>query len=286
MCRAQPRWAGWGFGVQMEHGWCNLTPRLTCLWNRSNHVATIHDPLSRSGLIYGLYRSNACCLLEPRRVVHGNTPMIGKCRGDRWQRFATSARPISASVRPFRQSGKTGPLFIGAPSYRAGAANRNHDTALLLHCLGDRTSRRTYLRSHTKIPTQPLYSPNPAASPARNRFDCERAASSESTPTRATIPFERFFYARRRGELAIVACNFTPVRRADSRRRPTPGFYLPRALNTASASYHARSNVGNEWRPCGPIRSPGGRTYSDSRRQNPSSARAVIFTLENDAIEP
>jgi 1,4-alpha-glucan branching enzyme len=186
--------------------------------------------------------------------------------GDQWQRFANLRAYLGFM---FGHPGKK-LLFMG--NELAQEREWNHDTGLDWAALGDpfHLGVQALVRDLNY-----LY----RGIPALHVLDCEPAGFEW---IEANARDDSLLTFLRRGhtadDLAIVACNFTPVVREQTRIGvPEPGFYRER-LNTDSTFYNG-SNVGNG----GGLQAEpvpwNGRPYSIAVTLPPLAT--VFFTLES-----
>ncbi len=219
---------GLGFGFKWNMGWMHDT--LDYITKESIHRRYHHDQLT-FGLIYA-FTENFVLPLSHDEVVHGKRSLIGRMPGDRWQRFANLRAYLGFM---YGHPGKK-LLFMGGEF--AQEHEWNHDRSLDWHLLSDpfHLGVQALVRDLNY-----LYRGEPAlhvldAEPQGFEW-IEAGARDDSILT----------FLRRGSDptaLAVVACNFTPVVREQTRIGvPEPGFYRER-LNTDSTFYQG-SNVGN-----------------------------------------
>jgi 1,4-alpha-glucan branching enzyme len=255
---------GLGFGFKWNMGW--MHDSLDYIAREPIHRRYHHDQLS-FGLMYA-FTENFVLPLSHDEVVHGKRSLIGRMPGDRWQRFANLRAYLGFM---YGHPGKK-LLFMGDEF--AQEHEWNHDASLDWHLLADpyHLGVQTLVRDLNY-----LY----RGVPALHRLDSEPSGFEW---IEADARDESLLTFLRRGdddgELAIVACNFTPVVREQTRIGvPVPGFYRER-LNTDSAFYHG-SNVGNG----GGLRAEpiawNGRPYSIAVTLPPLAT--VFFILESGA---
>jgi 1,4-alpha-glucan branching enzyme len=255
---------GLGFGFKWNMGW--MHDSLDYIEKEPIHRLYHHDQLT-FGLIYA-FTENFVLPVSHDEVVHGKRSLIGKMPGDQWQRFATLRAYLGFM---FGHPGKK-LLFMG--NELAQEREWNHDTGLDWGALGD--SFHLGVQALVRDLNY-LY----RGVPALHVLDCEPAGFEW---IEANARDESLLTFLRRGhvadDLAIVACNFTPVVREQTRIGvPEPGFYRER-LNTDSTFYNG-SNVGNG----GGLQAEpvpwNGRPYSIAVTLPPLAT--VFFTLESAA---
>jgi 1,4-alpha-glucan branching enzyme len=257
---------GLGFGFKWNMGW--MHDSLDYIAKEPIHRRYHHDQLT-FGLIYA-FTENFVLPLSHDEVVHGKRSLIGKMPGDRWQRFANLRAYLGFM---YGHPGKK-LLFMGCEL--AQEREWNHDAGLDWHLL----SEPYHLGVQTLVrDLNYLY----RGVPALHRLDSESSGFEWIDSDARDESLLTFLRRGGDGELAIVACNFTPVVREQTRIGvPVPGFYRER-LNTDSAFYHG-SNVGNDGgRRAEPI-AWNGRKFSIVVTLPPLAT--VFFTLENDADTP
>ena len=223
---------GLGFHFKWNMGWMNDTLR----YLREDPVyRRWHHDLMSFGLVYA-FSEHFVLPLSHDEVVHGKGSLLGKCPGDDWQRFAT--------LRAYYgfQWGHPGKklLFMGQEFGQPG--EWRHDAALPWARLED--PRHAGLQTLVRD-LNALY----RTSPALHRLDSDAAGFEWLVAD--DREHSVFAWLRRdgRGDLAIVACNFTPV--------PRHGYCLPlpadarspwqEALNTDTPLYGG-SGVANPGR--------------------------------------
>jgi 1,4-alpha-glucan branching enzyme len=219
---------GLGFTYKWNMGWMHDT--LGYMSHDPVHRRYHHDRMT-FGLVYA-FSENFVLPLSHDEVVHGKGSLLGRMKGDRWQRFA-NLRAYFGFM--YAHPGKK-LLFMG--SELAQEREWNHDQSLDWHLLDDPLHRgvQALVRDLNH-----LY----RATPALHSLDCEAHGFEwidGSNVEQSVYAFLR--RGRRDGEVAVVVCNFTPVPRADYRIGvPHPGAYVER-LNT-DAEMYGGSNVGN-----------------------------------------
>lgn len=252
---------GLGFGYKWNMGWMHDT--LHYMSHNPIHRQYHHNDLT-FGLLYA-FHENFILPLSHDEVVHGKGSLISKMPGDRWQRFA--------NLRAYFGFMWTHPgkklLFMGGEF--AQEREWNHDIGLDWQLLADpfHEGTRRLLRDLNR-----LY----RGTPALHRLDCE--ADGFAWIDAANAPESVLSYMRLgRGphELAIIACNFTPVPRENYRIGvPRPGRYRER-INTDAVEY-AGSGVGNAGEVHAEPHPMHGHPYSLCLKLPPLAA--LIFTAD------
>ncbi len=219
---------GLGFGFKWNMGWMHDTLHYMSL-------DPIHRKYHHNDLTFGLlyaYHENFVLPLSHDEVVHGKGSLIAKMSGDRWRRFA-NLRAYYAFM--WTQPGKK-LLFMGGEF--AQEREWNHDVGLDWQLLADpfHAGVRLLVRDLNR-----LY----RTTPALHRLDCDPDGFvwiDVANAAESVVSYQR--RGREPGELAVVACNFTPVVREDYRIGvPRPGRYRER-INTDAREYGG-SGVGN-----------------------------------------
>ena len=252
---------GLGFGYKWNMGWMHDT--LDYIAREPIHRRYHHDQLT-FGLIYA-FTENFVLPISHDEVVHGKRSLIGKMPGDRWQRFANLRAYLGFM---YGHPGKK-LLFMG--SEFAQEHEWNHDQSLDWHLLADpfHLGIQALVRDLNYVYR---------GVPALHALDCDPAGFEwieSNARDESLLTFLR--RGKAPGELAIVACNFTPVVREQVRIGvPEPGFYRER-LNTDSVFYNG-SNVGSGGGATAEAQPWNGRPYSISVTLPPLAT--VFFTLE------
>ena len=252
---------GLGFGFKWNMGWMHDT-----LGYMSKDP--VHRPYHHNDMTFGLlyaFHENFVLPLSHDEVVYGKRSLLAKMPGDRWQRFA-NLRAYFAFM--WTHPGKK-LLFMGGEF--AQEREWNHDIGLDWQLLGDPMHEgvRRLVRDLNR-----LY----RARPALHQLDTEAAGFAWIDA--ANVGESVFVYQRRgreAGEVAVVACNFTPVPRPGYRIGvPLPGRWHER-INTDAVEYGG-SGVGN----CGAVEAEAqpmhGHPYSLSLQLPPLGV--LIFTRE------
>jgi 1,4-alpha-glucan branching enzyme len=187
---------GLGFHYKWNMGWMNDT------------LAYVHeDPVHRRwhharmtfGLVYA-FSENFVLPLSHDEVVHGKGSLLGKLPGDDWQRLAT--------LRAYYgfQWGHPGKKLLFMGQEFAQPNEWNHDAALPWHLLGE--SARAGVAALVRD-LNALY----RARPALHALDFDPAGFAwlvADDADQSVLTWLRFDGA---GDVALVACNFTPVPR-------------------------------------------------------------------------
>ena len=219
---------GLGFGYKWNMGWMHdsLQYMSEDPINRRYH----HNEITFS-LAYA-FGENFVLPLSHDEVVHGKRSLIEKMPGDEWQKFANLRAYYGFMyAHPGKQL-----LFMGGEI--AQRREWNHDTSLDWHLLRE--------PSHKGIQTlikdlNALYSCHPRPLPGRFRARGIRVdRGRRHREQRGILSPAR----KRREDLAIVVCNFTPVVRHDYRIGVPEAAAYEEALNTDDARYGG-SGVGN-----------------------------------------
>ena len=251
---------GLGFGLKWDMGWMHDTLKYLALdpVHRKYH----HNQLTFRGLY--AWSENYCLPLSHDEVVHGKGSLLARMAGDTWQKFA-NLRLLFAYM--FTQPGKK-LLFMGGEF--AQWREWNHDSSLDWHLLGHDGHRGV---SHLLRDLNELYRRHPAL----HTLDCDpRGHEWIDANDSDTSVLTYLRWDEERSSAVLVACNFTPVPRADYRIGvPRAGFWRE-VLNT-DASIYGGSGLGN----LGGVASQEipwhGRAHSLAVQLPPLAA--VIFTL-------
>ena len=219
---------GLGFGFKWNMGWMHDT--LDYIARDPIHRHYHHDQMT-FGLLYA-FNENFVLPLSHDEVVHGKRSLIGRMPGDQWQRFANLRAYLGFM---YGHPGKK-LLFMGGEF--AQEQEWSHDRSLDWHLLADpyHLGVQALVRDLNH-----LY----RGVPALHALDCEPDGFAWIEPN-ARDESILTFLRRGRGarDIAVVACNFTPIVRPQTRIGvPVPGFYRER-LNTDSTFYNG-SDVGN-----------------------------------------
>jgi 1,4-alpha-glucan branching enzyme len=189
-----------------------------------------HDDLT-FGLLYA-FTENFVLPLSHDEVVHGKGSLLGKMKGDRWQRFA-NLRAYYGFM--WGHPGKK-LLFMGGEI--AQENEWNHDVSLDWHLLADPMHKGVQDLVRDLNYTYANVS-------ALHELDCESEGFGwlvSDDRDNSVLAFARF--NRDRSSIVIVVSNFTPVLRSDFRIGAPRGGYWREIVNSDAACYGG-SNVGN-----------------------------------------
>jgi 1,4-alpha-glucan branching enzyme len=219
---------GLGFGFKWDMGWMHDT--LAYLGQDPIHRKYHHDKLTFR-MLYA-FTENFVLPLSHDEVVHGKGSLIGKMPGDDWQRFANLRLLLGYQ---YLQPGKK-LLFMGGDigQYREW----NHDSSLDWHLLEHAPHRelQRWVRDlNTLYRAEPALHVNDCQPDGFAWIDCHDADASAIS------------FLRRGGPdhpLIVVACNFTPVPRANYRLGVPHGGDWQEILN-GDAPIYGGSGQGN-----------------------------------------
>jgi 1,4-alpha-glucan branching enzyme len=219
---------GLGFGFKWNMGWMHDT--LNYMSNDPVHRRWHHDNLT-FGLLYA-FTENFVLPLSHDEVVHGKRSILGRMPGDDWQRFA-NLRAYYCFM--FASPGKK-LLFMGCEFGQE--REWNHDHSLDWHLLDDPKHRGVWnlLRDLNR-----LY----RSTPALHAEDCEGSGFEWidcHDRDHSIVAFLR--KGDNPGELALIACNFTPVPRQGYLVGVPLGGNWREVLNSDAAIYGG-SDMGN-----------------------------------------
>ncbi|TVQ34725.1 MAG: 1,4-alpha-glucan branching protein GlgB [Geminicoccaceae bacterium] len=211
---------GLGFGYKWNMGWMHDTLSYA---GREPVFRRFHQNDLTFGMLYA-FSENFILPLSHDEVVHGKGSLLGRMKGDRWQRFA--------NLRAYFGFMWTHPgkklLFMGGEFGQE--REWNHDQSLDWHLLDDAMHRgMQHLMGELNAmlrTTAALYE----IDSEWTGFEWIDASDSEQS----VITYLR---KAKDGGIAVVACNFTPVVRHGYRIGvPLAGAYAER-LNTDHASF-------------------------------------------------
>jgi 1,4-alpha-glucan branching enzyme len=219
---------GLGFGFKWNMGWMHDT--LGYISKDPIHRKYQHNNLT-FGLLYA-FHENFILPLSHDEVVYGKGSLLGKMPGDRWQRFA-NLRAYLAFM--WTHPGKK-LLFMGGEFGQE--REWNHDIGLDWQLLGDPMHEgvRRLVRDLNR-----LYRDTPAL----HRRDCEAdgfAWIDANNGDESVLSYLRMSGSP--GEVAVIACNFTPVPRLDYRIGVPQGGFWAERINS-DAEWYGGSGVGN-----------------------------------------
>jgi 1,4-alpha-glucan branching enzyme len=252
---------GLGFGYKWNMGWMHDT--LEYIRQEPIYRKYHHHQLT-FGLVYA-FSENFILPLSHDEVVHGKGSLLGKMPGDRWQKFA-NLRAYYGFM--FGHPGKK-LLFMGGEI--AQEREWNHDASLDWHLLDDPYHHgvQGLVRDLNHLYRE---------LPALHQRDCEPEGFEWlelHDSDQSVLAFLR--RGREPNQVAVVACNFTPVPRQNYRLGVPHGGHYRERLNSDAALYGG-SNMGNGgglWAE--PVASHG-RPFSLSMTLPPLST--VIFEAE------
>jgi 1,4-alpha-glucan branching enzyme len=164
-------------------------------------------------------------------VVHGKGSLLGKMPGDEWRKFANLRLLFS---HMYAQPGKK-LLFMGCDV--AQRAEWNHDSSVEWHLLQYAPHRgvRDLVRDLNR-----LYRDQPAL----HELDCDSHGCEWIDCNDSDHSTLSFLRRSAGGEVAVVACNFTPQPRRNYRVGVPHDGYWRELLNSDSEIYGG-SNLGN-----------------------------------------
>jgi len=219
---SRPTWVGGlGFGLKWDMGWMHDT--LQYMQREPIHRKYHHNNLTFR-LIYA-FNENFVLPLSHDEVVYGKGSLLGKMPGDEWQKLA-NLRLLYAGMTA--QPGKK-LLFMGG-EFGQGQ-EWSHERSLDWHLL-EAPAHEGILRCVRDL--NRLY----AAEPALHELDCDPAGFEwvdANDAEQSALSFLR--KARVRGEVIVVALNFTPVPRHNYRLGVPEGGFWREVLNTDAGEY-------------------------------------------------
>jgi len=251
---------GLGFGYKWNMGWMHDTLRY--MGKDPIHRRYHHDDLT-FGLLYA-FHENFVLPLSHDEVVHGKGSIMGRMKGDRWQRFA-NLRAYYAFM--FAHPGKK-LLFMGQ---EFGQENEwNVDASLDWHLLSDPMHEgvRRCVKDLNRVYRE---------TPALHRHDCEGHGFAWIDCNDRDNSVISWMRKGDQGDLAVTVINFTPVVREDYRLGvPAPGWY--RETMNSDSDYYGGSNVGLGGGVMAEEIAWHGQPYSVALKMPPLGA--LILTLE------
>src|SRR5437762_2492434 len=211
---------GLGFGYKWNMGWMHDT--LKYFQTDPIHRKYSHNDLTFS-LVYA-FTENFVLPLSHDEVVHGKGSLIGKMSGDEWQQFA-NLRLLLGYM--WAHVGKK-LLFMGGEFGQR--REWQHDESLEWHVLQYplHAGVRQWLRDLNQ-----LY----RSTPALHQLDFSDAGFRWVDCDDADVSVISFLRQGTGGELALVACNFTPVPRPTYRIGVPRGGRWRERLNSDAADY-------------------------------------------------
>jgi len=225
---SRPTFAGGlGFGMKWNMGWMHDT--LDYMRHEPIHRKHHHDRLTFS--IWYAFSENFVLPLSHDEVVYGKGSLIERMPGDAWQRFA-NLRLLFGYM--WAHPGKK-LLFMGGElaQWREWAHEGELDWALAMHAQHAGVQR--FVADANR-----LY----ARSPALFEIDFETPGFEWIVGDDRDASVVVFVRRARRGPPMLVACNFTPVPRANYRVGvPEDGFW--REVLNSDATVYGGSGVGN-----------------------------------------
>ena len=219
---------GLGFGLKWDMGWMHDTLEYISK-NPIHRRYHQHDLTFRA--IYA-FNENFVLPLSHDEVVHEKGSLMGRMPGDEWQR-AANLRLLLGYM--YAQPGKK-LLFMGGEFGQW--QEWNHDATLDWHLLGHpfHAGTQKWVKDLNRAYSREA---------ALHELDCEPSGFEwidSNDSEKSVLTFMR--KARSRKSAVLVACNFTPVPRADYRVGvPGPGFW--REILNSDASEYGGSGLGN-----------------------------------------
>jgi 1,4-alpha-glucan branching enzyme len=219
---------GLGFGLKWNMGWMHDTLK----YLQTNPVFRKYQQNQLTFSIWYAFSENFVLALSHDEVVHGKGSLIGKMPGDEWQQFA-SLRLLFGYM--WTHPGKK-LLFMGGEFGQK--REWQHDGSLEWHVLqyplheGVRRWMRDLNRVYRDTPA--LYQRDFTAD-GFQWIDCNNADQSVIVYLRK---------GQRDEDLALVACNFTPMPRDNYRIGVPRGGWWRERLNSDAAEYGG-SGIGN-----------------------------------------
>ena len=255
---------GLGFGMKWDMGWMHDT--LAYFSNDPVHRSSHHDRLTFRQVYAG--SENFVLPLSHDEVVHGKGSLLAKMPGDRWQRFA------NLRLLYGYQYGQGGKKLLFQGDEVAQPDEWDHERAL------DRSLEDDPMHAGMRrwvADLNALYRRSPALherDAEAGGFEWVEGGDREGS----TLAFLR--RGRRDVDVALIACNFTPVPRFGVRLGvPRSGAWIE-ALNGDAAVYGG-SGVGNLGRVAAEDRHSHGRPWSVSLTLPPLAC--VVFVPAGDA---
>jgi 1,4-alpha-glucan branching enzyme len=221
---------GLGFGMKWDMGW--MHDMLEYMSKDPVHRKYHHNSLPFR-MVYA-FSENFALPLSHDEVVHGKGSLIGKMPGDDWQKFA-NLRLLLGYM--YAQPGKK-ILFMGGEfgQWREWKHDESLDWHLLDYAPHQGLKRWVADLNHLYRSLPPLHEIE-SDHAGFEWIDCNDSESS-------TISFIR--KARSTGDIVLIACNFTPVPRANYRVGVPAGGFWKEALNSDAREYSGsgQGNIG------------------------------------------
>lgn len=219
---------GLGFGMKWDMGWMH---DMLEYMSQNPIFRKYHHNTLTFRMLYA-FTENFVLPLSHDEVVHGKGSLIGKMPGDEWQRFANLRLLLGCM---YAQPGKK-LLFMGDEFGQV--KEWSHDESLEWHVLQypSHAGLQKWVEdlNHTYRREPALYEID--SDPAGFEWiDCSDSDNSVLTFLRK---------ARSTDDVVLVACNFTPVPRANYRVGVPRGGYWHEILNSDAAQYWG-GNWGN-----------------------------------------
>lgn len=191
---------GLGFGLKWDMGWMHDT--LDYIAREPVHRKYHHHQLTFRAL-YG-FSENFVLPLSHDEVVHGKGSLLSRMPGDDWQKFA-NLRALLGYM--YGMAGKK-LLFMG--SEIAQWREWNHDSSVDWHLLGS----QRHAQVHSWVcRLNAVY----RSVPALHELDCSADGFEWVSADDVEQSVLAFLRRGMSGDVALVACNFTPVPRHDYR---------------------------------------------------------------------
>jgi 1,4-alpha-glucan branching enzyme len=218
---------GLGFGMKWNMGWMHDT--LAYFQNNPIHRKYHHNQLTFS--IWYAFTENFVLPISHDEVVHGKGSLIGKMPGDEWQQFANLRLFLGYM---WSHPGKK-LLFMGCDFGQK--REWQHDYSLEWHVLQYPLHQgvQNWVRDLNRFYRN---------TPALYELDFSGDGFQWIDANNGDMSVVVFLRKSRSGEVALVACNFTPVPRDNYQVGvPRGGRWLER-LNS-DAPYYGGSGIGN-----------------------------------------
>jgi len=219
---------GLGFTFKWNMGWMNDFLRYM---EKDPIYRQYHQSLVTFSMIYA-FSENFILPLSHDEVVHGKRALLDKMPGDHWRKFANFRLALGYM---FGHPGKK-LLFMGSEIGQWW--EWNHADSLQWHLLDQELHRK--LQEYAKDLNH-LYRSEPALYEVDYSWEGFQWIDFSDAQS-SLISFMR--YGKKRDEVVIFACNFTPTPRPSYRLGvPMPGFY--QELLNSDSEHYGGSNLGN-----------------------------------------